>query len=46
MTTFYNAGAGSGKTHTLASDLAKFLLQENGHSSQVILTREGTKNPD
>ena len=38
MITFYNAGAGSGKTHTLSEELASFLIDKKGHPSEVILT--------
>lgn len=37
-TTFINAGAGSGKTYRLTTDLARKLTQENIEPSQVILT--------
>ena len=37
-TTFINAGAGSGKTYRLTTDLAHKLTQENIKPSQVILT--------
>lgn len=37
-TTFINAGAGSGKTYRLTTDLARKLTQENLKPSQVILT--------
>ena len=37
-TTFINAGAGSGKTYRLTTDLARKLTQENINPSQVILT--------
>lgn len=36
--TFINAGAGSGKTHRLTTDLARKLTQEGLDPSQVILT--------
>ena len=36
--TFINAGAGSGKTYRLTTDLARKLTQENIEPSQVILT--------
>ena len=36
--TFINAGAGSGKTYRLTSDLARKLTRENIDPSQVILT--------
>ena len=38
MIKFYNAGAGSGKTHTLSEELADFIIEQNGSPSQVILT--------
>jgi ATP-dependent exoDNAse (exonuclease V) beta subunit len=38
MIKFYNAGAGSGKTHTLSEELADFIVEQNGSPSQVILT--------
>ena len=36
--TFINAGAGSGKTYRLTTDLARKLTQEGIDPSQVILT--------
>lgn len=36
--TFINAGAGSGKTYRLTTDLARILTQESVEPSQVILT--------
>lgn len=38
MTTFYNAGAGSGKTFTLSEKLYEFLTAGNGDPGEVILT--------
>ncbi|MEJ7827905.1 MAG: UvrD-helicase domain-containing protein [Segetibacter sp.] len=46
MIKFYNAGAGSGKTHTLSNDLAEFLIDKNGQPSQVILTTFSKKSAE
>ena len=46
MIKFYNAGAGSGKTHTLSNELADFLIEGNGKPSQVILTTFSKKSAE
>lgn len=46
MIKFYNAGAGSGKTHTLSEELADFLIVGNGKPSQVILTTFSKKSAE
>ncbi len=46
MVRFYNAGAGSGKTYALSNELARFLLEEGGHPSQVILTTFSRKSAE
>ena len=46
MITFYNAGAGSGKTHTLSNELAKFLIDKDGHPSEIILTTFSKKSAE
>ena len=38
MITFFNAGAGSGKTYTLSEQLYLFLTVQNGNPNEVILT--------
>jgi ATP-dependent exoDNAse (exonuclease V) beta subunit len=46
MITFFNAGAGSGKTYLLSEELSKFLLEKGGKPSQVILTTFTVKSAE
>ncbi|HTE23662.1 UvrD-helicase domain-containing protein [Flavitalea sp.] len=46
MIKFFNAGAGSGKTYTLAHELAEFLITGDGKPSEVILTTFSNKSAD
>ncbi len=46
MITFFNAGAGSGKTYQLSEELSKFLLEKGGKPSQVILTTFTVKSAE